>query len=91
MVPPIPVPDCLKQHGQFFKNFSQRKKLQDLKTIVISFSILFASVLEKHANNEFEIQIRSGEITSSSKEILQVLNEEYKTLQYKERLKDTEL
>lgn len=88
MIPPIPVPDCLKQNGQFFMNFPKRKKLQDLKAIVISLSILFASVLEKHANNEFEIQIRSGEITGSSKDILIELNEDFKVLQYKERLND---
>jgi hypothetical protein len=67
-------------------NFPKRKKLQDLKAIIISLSILFAIVLEKHANNEFDIKIRSGEITGSSKDILKELNEDYKVLQYKERL-----
>ena len=81
------MPECLQQNSQFFRCFPRRRILYKIRDLILPFSFLFASILNKHSCSEFEIQIRQGDLTPSSRSMLEVLGEDFKVLQYKENIR----
>ena len=89
VAPPVPVPSCLQPKSKFFLSFPRMKILYKIRNVILPFSILFASVLAKHSSSEFEIQIRSGDLTPASRKLLCILEEDFRTLQYKDKIRIT--
>ena len=82
-----PIPSCLQKGSKFFKNFPRRLVLENIRKMILPLAILFASVLAKHMNSEFEIQIRSGSLTPASRTKLKEISADSQTLQYTDDIK----
>ena len=54
--------------------------------MLLPLSVLFATVLSKHLNSEFDIQIRSGYLTTESLDVLKDMKDDFGKLQYKDEL-----
>ena len=81
-----PVPRSLQTDSSFFCSFPRRQILEKIRKMILPLSVLFASVLAKHMNSEFEVQIRSGDLTLDSRTKLIEMESDFRVLQFQEEI-----
>ena len=77
---------CLNRSSYFFKSFPYKWALTRIRTEFKTYFSKFSVTLKKHLNNEFEVPIRCRKVTDDGEKLLDVLEMEFKCLQYEERI-----
>ena len=81
------MPGCLAKKSCYYKSFPYPKLLDYVRVRFLKYSEIFFRVLKKHLDTEFEVQIRSGELTLDSEPTLDALQLDFESLQYIENVK----
>ena len=80
------LPQCLRTKSKFYISFPYKWMLSKIRLEFVEYFKRFACVLEKHSESEFEVQIRSKEITENGKKMLDMLENDFEYLQYHEKI-----
>lgn len=78
----IKLPECLQKRSMFYKSFPYRFILKRVQVWFTAFMKIFSKTLLDHFENEYEVQIRSVQITGEGQKTLAMLNQDFDKLQF---------
>ena len=81
------MPECLLRRSLFFRSFPVKPVLKKIKMSYTRYFEEFTSVLYRHLETEYEVNIRNNEITDEGIITLRKLERDYDILQFEVNLR----